>query len=318
MNSSASAMNNVDIVAERLAPGDAFDQVRAQLLNGRVEEGMGALYHYLADLRAGLGSEQWRDIGSLLRHHALHRLLLQSPFTGRAFRKPRGYAGDAPLMDLAYLCGPRPQGLTTLGEGLWAWELESPGCRSVRHRRMRLARTIDGCASTRDTAKVVAFACGHMRELDASVAAREGRVRVVALDQDVESLELVTRDYGHLGVQASMATVRDVLRRRRCERDADLCYAAGLYDYLDDKVAVALTGVLFEYLRPGGRLLIANFTTSMRDAAYMEGCMEWHLIYRDEPEMIALTQRIPARWLGEVHQFRDPTGNITYVQLSRR
>jgi extracellular factor (EF) 3-hydroxypalmitic acid methyl ester biosynthesis protein len=317
MNSRASALDIVDIASERLAPGEAFDEVRAQLLHGRVEEGMDALYHYLADRRADLARDQWRDTIALLRQHPLHRLLLQSPFTGRAFRKPRGYAGDAPLMDLAYLCGPRPQGLTTLGEGLWAWEIESPGCRSVRHRRMRLARTIDSCASTRDQVNVVAFACGHLRELDASVAAQQGRVRVVALDQDAESLELVARDYGHLGVQTSTATVRDVLRGRRCERDADLCYAAGLYDYLDDKVAVALTAALFEYVRPGGRLLIANFTTSMRDAAYMEGCMDWHLIYRDEPEMIALTQRIAPRRLSDVHQYRDPSGNITYLQLTR-
>ena len=57
----------------------------------------------------------------------------------------------------------------------------------------------------------------------------------------------------------------------RCS-DPDLIYAAGLYDYLGDAIAIQLTSRLLQMLAPGGggRLLIANFNPDLRDIGYLE------------------------------------------------
>jgi extracellular factor (EF) 3-hydroxypalmitic acid methyl ester biosynthesis protein len=258
------------------------------------------------------------QVGASVRAHPLHGLLLQSPLTRRAFEKPRGYAGDAELIDLMYGCGPRLRQTTTLGERLYAREFELSGSRSVRYRRMCLASEIDGAETDGTRPSVLAVACGHLREAELSASVRDGRVRITALDQDPDSIAVVGREYGLLGVAAHVGTVLDIIRHRVHAQYFNLVYAAGLYDYLGAHIGAALTAALFRMLAPGGRLVIANFTPQTRDAAYMEACMDWQLVYRDESRMEALLRRVTSKDIAGVDQFRDPDGNITYMRVVRR
>ena len=150
------------------------------------------------------------------------------------------------------------------------------------------------------------------------MAVRDRRVRITALDQDPDSVAVVAHEYGNFGVIACVGTVRDILRRRVGSRDFNLVYAAGLYDYLDTDVATALTAELFGRLAPEGRLILANFTPDTRDAGYLEACMNWHLIYRDERQMEGLLRDVELPELACVEQFRDPFGNITFMTVVRR
>ncbi len=65
------------------------------------------------------------------------------------------------------------------------------------------------------------------------------------------------------------------------DQDLDLVYAAGLYDYLPDSIAQALTARMFAMLKPGGRCYLVNFAPETYDIAYMDSYMDWQLIYRD-------------------------------------
>ena len=69
---------------------------------------------------------------------------------------------------------------------------------------------------------------------------QEGRVgRFVAIDQDERSLEVAASgtDAGATRIDARNLTVRHLLARRHLLGSFDLVYAAGLYDYLDARVA---------------------------------------------------------------------------------
>ena len=129
-----------------------------------VHGAMAGLYEGLAELRARVSPQEWTRFEIAVREHQLHSLLLHSPLTRRAFEKPRGYAGDAELIDFVYGCGSRARQLSTLGEELYAWEFDSPACRSVRYRRVRLAREIDKTAGDGRLTSVLAVACGHLRQ----------------------------------------------------------------------------------------------------------------------------------------------------------
>jgi SAM-dependent methyltransferase len=279
---------------------------------------MNRLYAGLAALHAQASREEWLNICASVRAHPLHELLLQSPFTRRAFQKPRGYAGDAEIIDFIYGCPVRSHHRTTLGESLYSWEFEMPGCRSVRHRRVLFAREIDKAAANRATTAVLSIACGHLREAELSVAVRHRSVNITALDQDRASLAVVAREYGAFGVTAQPGTIGDVLKRRVTLAGFNLTYASGLYDYLEAGLATKLTAALFQTLAPGGRLIIANFTPNTQEAGYIEACMDWHLIYRNEQQMGALTASVPSAQIAGLGQYRDPDANVTYMSIVRR
>jgi SAM-dependent methyltransferase len=248
----------------------------------------------------------------------VHHLLRESPFTNRAYAKPRGYAGDAVLMDLIYGAAPAADSLSALGAMIYAFEFDTPCFQSVRARRALLAREIDDVAASRPEARVLSVACGHLREIEWSRAVRTGQVSLTAVDQDRDSLDVVGRQYAKLAVSPTPVTVGDLLRRTVRFSDFDLAYAAGLYDYLDDDVARALTATLFRTLRPGGRLLIANFTPATRDAAFMEAVMDWHLIYRTPEQVRALGASLPGEHVARISQFSDDNGHITYMRVEKR
>jgi hypothetical protein len=297
---------------------EIFDRTRESLLGNDIHGGMDTLRASLRSARARLAPPEWSAFGEQVRRHPLHGLLLESPFTRRAFTKPRGYAGDAVLMDLIYGAPPAGRDLSPLGGMLYGYEFDTPGFQSVRTRRAVLAREIDDVAAERREARVLSIACGHMREIEWSRAVRERSVAITAVDQDRESLDVIDQQYGMYGVCTVPGSVSDVLRRSLRFREMDLVYASGLYDYLEQDIARALTTALFRMLSPGGRLFIANFTPSTRDAAFMEAVMDWRLVYRTEEEMRLLASGITGSELAGIHQFSDDNGHITYLRVVRR
>ena len=305
------------MVDQRPACGEIFEQAHGEILDGNLHLGMATLRRSLRHLREQLPSREWRTVGEQARQHPLHTLLLESPFTRRAYEKPRGYAGDAVLMDLIYGVAPAGDDLSPLGGLLYGYEFDSPCFQSVRTRRAILAREIDRIAAVRPRARVLSVASGHLREIEWSRAARAGDVTITAVDQDRDSLACIDRDYGRYAVATQPASIGDLLRRSVRLTDVDLAYAAGLYDYLDDDLAGTLTAALFRMLRPGGRLLIANFTPDTYDAAFMETFMDWRLIYRTPSQTRALAHSIPAA-AADVEQFSDDNGHVTYLRVVRR
>jgi extracellular factor (EF) 3-hydroxypalmitic acid methyl ester biosynthesis protein len=296
---------------------EIFDNTCHALADGDVRHAMDALRASLHEVRSQLPPANWQAIGAAARRHPLHTMLLESPFTRRAYDKPRGYAGDAVLMDLIY--GLAPAGnLSPLGGMLYGYEFDSPCCHSVRTRRAVLAGEIDAVATRRPGAHVLAVACGHLREIEWSRAARSGAVTIAALDQDCDSLKCIDRDYQHYSVATMRATVGDLLRGSLRLKAFDLAYAAGLYDYLDDDLARTLTTALFCKLAPGGRLLIANFTPATYDAAFMETFMDWRLIYRTPEQIHALGSSIPAADVAGIEQFSDENRHVSYMRVIKR
>jgi extracellular factor (EF) 3-hydroxypalmitic acid methyl ester biosynthesis protein len=273
---------------------------------------------WLCDLRRSLSAEDWRTVFSgVIRQHPLFDLIHEEPFTSRAFRKPRGYAGDAPMLDLVYGEGALPEGLSRLGRLLYMWMVRRPAPRSVRFRCNLLAELIDEMAHEVAGPRVLSVACGHLREASRSCALRSGAVsELIAVDQDEESLAEVRRAYGTYPITARKGSVRQLLTDSP-DGDFDLVYSAGLYDYLAPKTAVALTCALFNRLRPHGRLLVANFASSHLDIGYMEAIMDWPLVYRDEHAMRELISAIPQHQVESVRTFRDTDGNVVYLDLRR-
>jgi extracellular factor (EF) 3-hydroxypalmitic acid methyl ester biosynthesis protein len=296
-----------------------MDIALEQIRGGQVMAGLCRMHLLLKERRAELAPDAWRQFVQRLRRHPVVGVLRTDPFTERAHSKPRGYAGDAVMMDYIYGYGLEQfDQLPDLSRKLFDYCTATPAPQAVRFRRQLLAETIDSTAQRLNRpADVVALAAGHLREVDLSCAARTGRAKITALDQDEESLNVIRDAYGKYGVRAVNASVRRIIAGRVQIEPCDLAYSAGLYDYLPAAAATRLTAVMFDAVRSGGQLLVANFLPNIIDLGYMEGVMDWELIYRDDAEMRSLTGEIDTREIAGVEQFHDPMGNITFMTVTK-
>ena len=277
----------------------------------RVEEAMRFVTRSLEAIRRR--DADWR---TFTRHPALAELravLHEDPYTARGFAKPRGYPGDAVLLDYIYGSTPLPDATPPRGRAIYDWcATKSTAFQSVRARRDTLAGAIDEVAREKSGARVLAVACGHLREASLSAAVSGGALsELVALDQDPISLAVVTRTYPGTPVRTVQAGVGDLVRGTVDLGSFDLIYAAGLYDYLDDALARTLTAALCALLNPGGRLLFANFTDCW-EAGYIEATMHWFLLYRQPDELASL---IPEGFSCD--SYTDSLGVISYADVRR-
>lgn len=286
--------------------------------SGNGEAGIERVVDVLASTRRTMSTAAWRMFCKWAITHPVTRYLHADPMTHRAFSKPRGYAGDAVMMDFIY--GIESPAVEPAAQPVHRYSTSSGySAQAVRHRRQMLAAAIDEVAAGRQGAgRVTAIAAGHLRELSLSSAAAQGQVVVTAIDQDEASLELIGREYGHLGAVPVAGSVRQILMGRLDLPEADLVYAAGLYDYLTEPVAQRLTQLMFDSVAPGGRLLLANFLPDIPDVGYMESFMDWHLIYRTDAQMRVLADGLPVSSVASVRQFRDPFDAVTYLEVSKR
>lgn len=284
-------------------------------------------FEYFAELRAGLDSENWQTlVKNQIAHHPTVNRLRECPLTARCAHKPRGYAGDAVMIDYIYGAGD-VAGLpnTALAQSLFAYTTASPPSRAVRYRRHRLADLIDTCATEnahrqKPGLRILSVAAGHARELELSAAFRNGFVsEFVALDQDAASLDEIRSTYANTSTKITTLEmgVKSLLSGKNGLGKFDLIYSAGLYDYLDTPLAMRLTAKLFDLLGPNGRLLYANFATDIFSIGYMEAAMDWWLIYRDAAQTRALSDEVDKSQVSSTNEYEDPGRNIYFVELQR-
>lgn len=295
-----------------------LDQIYRQLRDSEVSFAVCAdeLLEGLRHTRASMSADEWKTYATRVSmNHPIRPLLLEDPFTRRAAEKPRGYAGDAVMID--YIYGHYEiNGTSKRGRAILDYLLNRPLSQAVRNRRDALTRSIDEIATNRTGAEVLALACGHLREGVNCQALRQCRLgRLVALDHDPASLRIVEDQFEPYGVQTVCRSVFDMdfadLGR------FDLIYSAGLYDYIWQGAAKQLTKYAFSMLKPGGKLLIANVMPEEPDSGYMEAIMDWWLIYRTQEQLAALPEQIPQSEISAQRVLRDPTGCVGFLELVR-
>ena len=290
---------------------------RDRFNNGEIAVAMRESSRGLNRIKHAATADRWREIIRVPRMQTLREIAHECPYTRRGFEKPRGYAGDAVLLDYIYDSAPMPDGTTARGRDiLRRMRQESEGFASVRWWRDYFAELLDATASKYSAPRVA----NRLRSLSRGAAIASGQIRafdkIYALDQDAHSLEVVEADQAADGVTCVHAPVRDLITGKISLKDLHLVYVAGLYDYMADAFARKLTAQLFRSLTTGGSLVIANFVHMWEDG-WMEAFMDWWLIYRRSEELCALADEIDHSMIANSQVFTDPSGNVAYLELIR-
>ena len=295
-------------ITEKLGPvldrfHDRLQKVPSVAVVDEMIRELGAFYDLAAQGNA------LSDFRTFCRTHPIHRMALLDPFTARAFDKPRGYAGDAVMLDYIYRPG-RLQ-LTELGAAIHFMTTGVSAAKSIIWRRDHLGYEISKTVERVRNARILSVASGHLRELDIVRSTIKQRdFEIVALDRDGASLQEAVNsnpDFNVTPVNRSFS----YLFKSGDDVRYDLIYSAGLFDYLPAETASALLGRLIGMLAPSGRLLVGNYAPENYGRGYMEGMMGWTLIYRSEAELEALL--ISSR---DRRVYRDEPGNVIYLEIS--
>lgn len=298
-----------------------LDLAHQAIINGAEASLFKPLVATLRSVKSMALPTEWERAISLCRAHPIFALTHEDPLTRRAYEKPRGYAGDAEMLDFIYdFDNAKLPVSSKIGNLVFQYTGGiGPSSHAVRYRRSLIAKTIDWVCAAKTRARILSIACGHLREAELSTALMGGRIREwVAIDQDEQSITECSRRFQGTAVRPQVGSVRDLLAGRLRCGDFDLAYAAGLFDYLSDKAAHALVARMFRLLKPGGSLLVANFTNDHLDAGYMEAFADWHLIYRTEDQMRSLlSEQVALSRDSETAVYTDRWGAITYLLVGR-
>lgn len=223
------------------------------------------------------------------RHFFLHGQLITW-----CYNKPFGYAGDFKIIDDIYQNNPQTVGFDRLWDNYFQ-QLAAPV--SIRARKEDLKRIIIDFLKKREdkNIRIMNLAAGPAREIKELLETDTDHLFLNTTfdcyDFDNRALEYagnLINNKGNVNFILKNA-IRIALKkdiRKDIDTDYDLIYSAGLFDYLDERIAIPLLANLRKLLRRDGLLVIANASDkySNPSATWMEWVAEWYLIYRSEKE----------------------------------
>ncbi|MDA9773695.1 class I SAM-dependent methyltransferase [Saprospiraceae bacterium] len=293
-----------------------LDQSFSDLKNGQYQQGIQSLTLQLKKILDAVGSENLHsEIKQQCVEHPIAKLIFQDPCTYRSYSKPNGYAGDANLIDYLYGLDSFPLDTSYVGRKIFQANVSSSSTESVRWRAHHLSDLIEKFYEEKKRkVSVLSVASGRCREL-AMVTNPEHKIeRFICLDQDEGSNEIVRKNYPYPYLHVLDESIIFLLKNGLGKQEFDFIYSAGLFDYLDQRVASKLIKALYRNLREDGHMLIPNFAPGLIEQGYMETFMDWKLIYRTEDEMMELAEiaGIPEE---KVNLYRDPMCNVIYMGL---
>ncbi|MGJ8725140.1 MAG: methyltransferase domain-containing protein [Roseibacillus sp.] len=246
---------------------------------------------------------------------AVHRFILQSPFSYRCFTKPLGYAGDYGMVNL--MLGNPYQGATLFAKLLNYSFLDTGPVVAHQNRIDYLVSTLRKVASERAAkglrTRVLNLGCGPAEEIQRFIEADPvaENCDFELLDFNPETLRYTEgqmkaaqqRSGRSVNIQFIEESIQGFLRQATRgesypKEGYDFVYCAGLFDYLQQRFCAKLTKVMFGLVKEGGLTAVTNVSRDNSIPAVMSDFLDWTLIERSQEEMLDLV----------------PTGNLTLLK----
>lgn len=242
----------------------------------------------------------------------------EDPLTAHSYLKPRGYAGDAELLDLIYdhegANSAAVEATSSAGKMINSIVWNGPETKAVRWRRNYAATMLDRLKP--GSSRVLSIAAGSCRELSVLDTTKSGQLdRFVALDQDEQSLAEAKRSYAGV-VEPITADAGSLIRSHYDVGEFDLIYSLGLLDYLSQRATRSLLRNAVSMAARNATICVANFTPEPFNIGYVESAMAWELIYRNERELMELSEEAILDRTFTATTFRDPEGTIAYLNIA--
>jgi extracellular factor (EF) 3-hydroxypalmitic acid methyl ester biosynthesis protein len=204
---------------------------------------------------------------------------------GFVCKKPHGYHGDYEIIDRIYMEWISPKKHLENWDKFFHWQAAPKAVRNRKKYFKNILSEIDqsqviepavlnvGSGPCRD---IYEYKCKHPLS----------KLHFDCLDMDSKAIE-----YSKQLLNGSDVTFfcKNAFRFRS-EKQYDLIWSAGLFDYLDNEQFVLLIRSLMKMLAINGKMVIGNFSTLNPSKDYME-FGEWFLFHRDITELTELASK---------------------------
>ena len=320
-------LDQVDLAVEG-EPGASpmlLDAERFEEIRGPVMPRLTALFMELEEACRQLDVDEVENHKQLAQRDLLP-LMMASPFFNRVYSKPLGYAGDYEMVNMMFR--KERSGKTTYGQIVNDWLLNGGPPEAHRNRIFMLEKMLESAAEearvTNHCPRVLNVGCGPVQELQLFIGKNEaaGRFSFDLLDFNAETLAYAKQQIESITAERREApkvtyilkTVQELLRQAiempANSQSYDIIYCAGLFDYLSDRVCAKLVKLFYQWCEPGGRVVVTNVHSSNPVKGLMEHVMEWHLVTRDESDMLRLA---PDQDAAKI--YTDETGINVFLEL---
>jgi extracellular factor (EF) 3-hydroxypalmitic acid methyl ester biosynthesis protein len=206
--------------------------------------------------------------------------------------KPLGYAGDYLIIDWTYT-----QKVTSADPGR-RWDTffhRLAVAEALRNRKDFFCDIVAACyAQAQQGLRVLDLASGPCRDLAEALArvgpkAAGSQFHCVDIDERAIAYakDIVQGHAAHVSFQWEHANVFEI----EPTNHYDLLWAAGLFDYLNDRYAVALIKRMWSWAKDGGKIMIGNAHPRNPSRNLMEWCADWRLIHRTQADMLKLCEQ---------------------------
>lgn len=227
--------------------------------------------------------EKWAD--------EFYRLFDQfdiSPVHQRARSKPLGYSGDYLIIDWIYTKKIAPSGLEKRFDSIFQ---SYEAAEAVRNRKKYfIQKCREFMKSKRGRVDILNLGCGPCRDvLEIYQASKNGtNLHFHCVDQEPEAIEYAKKLLTHNQVQDNVKLDCANIFHLKTTNQYDFIWIAGLFDYLEDRVAKLLLKKVWRYLKKDGQIIFGNFSPKNPTRKSMEVGCHWYLIHRTAQDLIRL------------------------------
>lgn len=313
-------------------PDDVLEEIRRTIIEtegDRYKTFFGEKLHDLEKLVSDYSTEEHEYHGYYLRRQ-LWNIISSSEFLSRTNIRPRGYAGDSEMMRMVY--ENRHSGQSIFSRLMHKHPIETQAAQAVRNRKILVPeyiyKTEKEMRLSNKEFTLLSVACGPASELENIIQTREisNRYHFTLLDQDSDALDEAAQNISsiesriqgtvkHRYIFESVRTMMGIRNLKKQWGQFHFIYSMGLFDYLNDKVAKAVLGRLYELLRKGGVMLIGNYHTETKTKIYMDYWMDWPLNYRTEKDFLELASDLPN---AELEVFFEETNSQMFLRVKKK
>ena len=258
------------------------------------------------------------------------KLFLSSPFGHRTYHKPNGYAGDYEMMNMIHRN--RPEGNSLYDKLIHFLLVSQWPAKSVRNRIAHLREQIlnETARVARDErlARILNVGCGPAKEaqdfLKETHLSEWADFTLIDFNQETlryadDRLAEIKRQHSRrTPVRTQQVSVYELLKRARQnggeKEKFDMIYCAGLFDYLAPDTCRALIDLWYDWLLPGGLMVIANMNDTKPFRNFIEFVLDWQLLYRESDEFFELS---PARCKEATRVIAEPTSVNLFLHIRK-
>ncbi len=255
------------------------------------------------------------------------QMLLNGPGWARCYYKPAGYPGDYKIMNYGY--EQRPEGDTVAQKFLHL--LGMSASRAIITRMEMVASLVADYANARRGDKdceftITSVGSGPAREIEDILdeTPEHVRWRINLVDQEPDALNYafdrvaMMKNRDRLNVTGLNISFREMLRPSGDNAvfvNNDVIYSSGFVDYLNPLLAQRFVKRLYDFVRPGGQVIIGNVNNLATGMLWpLEYITDWSLYFRNEDEMRAMAREIPG---AKVSVVSDPMQAVFFLVVEK-